>query len=131
MCVLFYYTPISSAARGVPYLLTPSPVPHRCTRLIECADNSVLTVTIKLHQDELRRTSPPASTSMNTPGNPSRSISWLFFNPANAKSTVQGTTIPGHALDTPIQNLEWVADLKRWFKFRTDKADIGFWRVGR
>ena len=70
------------------------------------------------------------STSMSTRGNPSRTINWLFFNPANARSTVWDTTIPGHALDTSVGNLEWVASLKGLFKFRTDKANVEFWTVG-
>ena len=68
---------------------------------------------------------------MSTRGNPPRNINWLFFNPVNAESTVRSTIISGHALDTTIENLEWVADLKRWFKFRVDEADIKFWTVSR
>ena len=37
--------------------------------------------------------------------------------------------IPGHSLDTPVEDLEWVANLGA-FKFRVDKADIDFWTVG-
>jgi len=40
-------------------------------------------------------------------------------------------TIPGHALDTSVENLEWVANLKRKFEFRTNVANIEFWTVSR
>jgi len=40
-------------------------------------------------------------------------------------------TIPGHALDTSVENLEWVANLKRKFKFQADEADIELWTVSR
>jgi len=69
--------------------------------------------------------------SLSTHGNPSKAlhINWLFFNPANAESTIRGMTIPGHALDTSVGNLEWVASLKRKFDFRTNEANINFLRV--
>ena len=78
-----------------------------------------------------RVTQPPTPTSMNTRGNPLRNVNWLFFNPANADSTVWNVTIPGHALDTSVGNLEWVANLKDNFKFRTNVANIKFWTVSR
>ena len=68
---------------------------------------------------------------MSTRGNPSRTINWLFFNPANTKSALRGITIPGHALDTSVEDLEWVTNLKHKFGFRTNEANIDFWTASR
>ena len=68
---------------------------------------------------------------MSTSENPPRTVNWLFFNPANAKSKIWNIIIPSHVLDTSVGNLEWVASLKRKFDFRTNEASIDFWTVNR
>jgi hypothetical protein len=56
-------------------------------------------------------------------------VNWLFFDPANKHCMVNAVDV-NNALDKPLRDLGWDAELKRWFrraKFRA--GGIHFWRV--
>ena len=65
--------------------------------------------------------------SQSTRSHPQKRLNWLFFNPVNEWSEVFPMTVDGYGLDQSLCNLEWAAQLKRWFKFRAGTVD--FWQV--
>ena len=64
-------------------------------------------------------TSASKSTPMSARTNPSETLTWLFFDAKNVRSSVHTIIIQGHALRTPcIGNLDWVSVFKSKFRFR-------------
>lgn len=60
----------------------------------------------------------------------SRTINWLFSNPANGKNEVIPTTLSSDSLDRLVLWLvDWVATLEKRFKFRLEESTLEFWRV--
>ena len=66
--------------------------------------------------------------SPSTRGGAKKPVNWLFFHPVNRLSEARRMTIPGYSLDAMLEELDWAAELKRFFNFRA--GIIHFWQVG-
>lgn len=70
-----------------------------------------------------------AITMPSTRANPQRKINWLFFSEKNPKSTVHHLPVPAYPLDVTLEDLEWIAVIQKWFKFRADPSSLEFSQV--
>ncbi|KAF9645558.1 hypothetical protein BDM02DRAFT_3120027 [Thelephora ganbajun] len=61
------------------------------------------------------------------PEKTTRPINWLFFDPANTGSLVHTISVPSHLWDISVEDLDWVAALKKWFRFRACLTTMKFW----
>ena len=65
----------------------------------------------------------------NTRTSSETSITWFFFNAKNRQSKAYTLDVPGHRSGLTLDKLDWVAALKRRFRFSADETTLDFWTV--